>query len=84
MREIRLRAYAWCGCTATFGSDLVVVDSRDLLERLLPDHDGGEVGGVAGQHQQAEDGPQIHEETPGPAFGRLQTGEGINHGGGNE
>lgn len=79
-----MHAYASCGCTTTFGSDLVVVDSRDLLERLLPDHDGGEVGGVAGQHQQAEDGPQIHQETPGPAFGCLQTGEGINHGGENE
>lgn len=79
-----MHAYASCGCTTTVGSDLVVVDSRDLLERLLPDHDGGEVGGVAGQHQQAEDGPQIHQEAPSPAFGRLQTGEGINHGGGNE
>lgn len=82
MLEIRSHAYA--SDTTTFGSDLVVVDSRDLLKRLLPDHDGGEVGGVAGQHQQAEDGPQIHQETPGPAFGRLQTGEGINHGGENE
>lgn len=62
----------------TFRADLVVVDSRDLLESLLPDHDGGEVGGVAGQHQQAEDGPQIHQETAGPALGRLQTGDGIN------
>lgn len=48
------------------------MDSRDLLERLLPDHDGGEVGGVAGQHQQAEDGPEVHEETPSPAFRRLR------------
>lgn len=32
-------------------SNLVVVDSRDLLEGLLPDHDRGQVGSVAGQHQ---------------------------------
>lgn len=68
----------------TFQTDLLVVDSRDLLESLLPDHYGGEVGGVAGQHQQAEDGPQIHQETAGPALGRLQTGEGINQGGEDE
>lgn len=68
----------------TFQTDLVVVDSRDLLESLLPDHDGGEVGGVAGQNQQAEDGPQIHQEPAGPALGCLQTGEGINQGGEDE
>lgn len=72
VRGIRRHAYASCACTATLESDLVVVDSRDLLESLLPDHDGGEVGGVAGQHQQAEDGPEVHEEAPGPAFRRLQ------------
>lgn len=69
-----------CVCMTTLESDLVVVDSRDLLERLLPDHDGGEVGGVARQHQQAEDGPEVHEETPSPAFRCLQ----INRGGENK
>lgn len=57
-------------------SDLVVVDSRNLLESLLPDHHGGEVGGVAGEHQQAEDGPEVHEKTPGPAFRRLRIKQG--------
>lgn len=63
-------------CTGTLESDLVVVDSRDLLESLLPHHDGGQVGGVAGQHQQAEDGPEVHEETASPAFRRLQSNRG--------
>lgn len=75
--EIRRHACARSACTATLESDLVVVDSRDLLESLLPDHDGGEVGGVAGEHQQAEDGPEVHEEAPGPAFRRLQGEEKI-------
>ena len=47
------------------------MDARHVLEGLLADHDGGQVGGVAGQDQQAEDGPQVHEEAARPALGRL-------------
>ena len=50
---------------------LGVVDSRQLLESLVPDHDGSQVGCVAGQHKQAEDGPQVHEEAACWALGRL-------------
>lgn len=53
--------------------NLVVVNSRDLLEGLLPDHDGGQVGSVAGQNQQAENGPQVHQEATRPALWSLET-----------
>ena len=50
---------------------LGVVDPRQLLESLVPNHDGSQVGRVAGQHEQAEDGPQVHEEAARWALGRL-------------
>lgn len=57
--------------TAPTASHLGVVNPRQLLESLVPDHDGSQVGRVAGQHEQAEDGPQVHEQTPGGALGCL-------------
>lgn len=50
---------------------LGVVDPRELFEGLLADHDGGQVGCIAGQHQQAEDGPQVHKKPTRPALRSL-------------
>lgn len=75
-----------CVCVAGRGQltgarpDLVVVNSRDLLEGLLPNHDGSQVGGVAGQNQQAENGPQVHQEAAGPALWGLEEEERENEG----
>lgn len=45
--------------------------ARQLFVGLLSDHDGGEVGRVGGQTEEAEDGPQVHQQAARPALGRL-------------
>lgn len=45
--------------------------ARQLFVGLLSDHDGGEVGRVGGQTEEAEDGPQVHQQAARPALGRF-------------
>ena len=61
-----------CGTScSTECTHLGVVDAGQLLVGLLAHHDGGQVGGVGGQAEQAEDGPQVHQQSARPALGRL-------------
>ena len=49
-------------------SYLVVRQSGDLVDKLLLDHESGQVGSVRGQEDDGEEGPHGHDELTGGAF----------------
>lgn len=50
---------------------LVVTQSCHLVHKLLLDHEGGQVGSVAGEEDDGEEGPHGHDELASGAFGVL-------------
>ena len=47
---------------------LVVGETGDLVDELLLDHEGGQVGSVGGQEDDSEEGPHRHYELTGGSF----------------
>lgn len=52
-------------------SHLFVAQPRHLVHKLLLDHEGGQVGSVAGEEDDGEEGPDRHNELAGGTFGVL-------------
>ena len=50
---------------------LLVAEAGDLVHVLLLDHEGGQVGSVAGQEDDGEEGPHRHHDLTGGALGVL-------------
>ena len=52
-------------------SHLLIREARHRVDVLLLDHEGGQVGGVRGQEDDGEEGPDQHHDLAGGALGVL-------------